>query len=763
MSAPEAPTPAQDQTAPRSLKDVFGPNYPDPTAEPARKVQFVVQLHTDGETEALARYKQATRNLLYQNNRQHIMWNKTRKEWQDIPCEQGDEPVSINKIRPILRARGQRMLSPQVNFTAEPSSNADDARDRARIARNLVKERFTSIQMPQKLDAGLNLAFCTGVSALKSFWNPLIGPLTPATHMIPMSPLGPVDPNGPPPVDPQSGQPLPVQNQEFYISQDGQPLSPSTNQDGTKAPHPPETAMYKPGDTDTALRTIFNIRLNPEAHGWTQAEGLQYLIDSEVVPLAVAKQKWPELAAKLEASTGTTALTYEKIAAASATARTGSPQSTSQGSPTAQQMKDAVLVHEYWQIPDPEFFKEGRLICIVGKEAAYDGPFPDGIFPYDPIYDEPAELSPYGRPTVNDMVSPQDVINDQWTAINQEQKMAGLGQWVMWDVPGLDDQISRETGAFVKVPMRTGLTNRSISDVFQRMPGAAVSPDRWRLLDMANMALQDLGAFHEVSQGQIPPGLDSGVAIQQLLEQEAGQLRRPMDALKRTLIAWAGKQTTLAKKYYAGNVERYVPSDRPDLAFLLQGIQGEELPDPEEITFDLENWRPFSETAHRAEIKELIAAQIIPPQLGLKLLDIGRGIEAAYESETRHYVRARHENAGLEQGQIVPMEPPAGQRQGAEGQQVPPALVWGQTREPLLLPQDDNHELHMEVLDELILDPTKPIQIRQLATLHKNEHRAILQQIQQAQIDQQNQMADQQANRDAHVKEAGKSPPKGDK
>lgn len=734
MAAPVAPTTSPDAAGPAplpgpKLTDIFGAEYPDPDAEGTVKAAYVEKLYQSGEADALARYRQATQNILYENGRQYIIWSNRRKEWADLPLEEGEIRVTINKIRPMLRARAQRMLSPQVKFAAEPDSNSYEARDKAKMARNFVQARFKQTSVDQKLDAGLNLAFCAGVSALKSFWNPAIGPLTPATKFLPLTRPA-LDPSTGEPVRDEQGQPVLEQGPvvEQYVDQTGAPLGPARTPDGAEIPPPPEAFRYRPGDTDTVLRTVFNIRINPDAHGWTTAEGLRWLVDSEVIPLERARATWPELATKIQPSAGATGLTYERIAAHSAVSRIGQGASAATaGSSPNQLLKDGVLVHEYWQLPDETFFPEGRTITIVGGLQAYDGPFPDGVFPYDPIYDEPAELTAYGRPSVNDMRSPQDVVNTQWTSIAQEMKQSGLGQWISWDVPGLDDQITSEGGAILKVPMRTGLGNRSISDVVHRIPPAQIGGDRWRMIDMAERALYDIGAYHEVTRGQIPPGLDSGVAITQLLEQEAGQLRRPMDALKRSLIGWAEKQTEIARRHYGDSPKRWVPADRPDMEFLIEGVRGVDLPEPGEIRFDLENWRPFSETAHRAEIKDLITSNILPPTLGLKLLDLGRGVEAAYESESRHYVRARHENVLIEQGAVVVQE--GKPTRGPDGQVVPPPtrLVNAQTGEPLLLPLDDNHVLHMDVLDELILDPTKPQPVRQLAAMHKQEHRQAFQ------------------------------------
>ena len=44
-----------------------------------------------------------------------------------------------------------------------------------------------------------------------------------------------------------------------------------------------EAFQYRPGDSDTAVRSIFNIRINPEATAWDVGAGLRWLLDTDVI------------------------------------------------------------------------------------------------------------------------------------------------------------------------------------------------------------------------------------------------------------------------------------------------------------------------------------------------------------------------------------------------------------------------------------------------------------------------------------------------
>lgn len=728
-----------------SIQNIRGENYPDTTAEPKRKVAFLEQCVKDGETDALARFRQGTHHLLYAEGRQWIAWESVKKTFEDLPNGQYEMRVTNNYIKPILRARAARMLSGQVQWRVIPRSNAYEERDQAEVGRCLVQHRWTALEMHAKIRRGLMQAYCTGVVALKSFWNPQIGPKQTATTQLPVPEIVP---------DPATGQPVETgmtNYEEVPVDADGMPVE-----------DPSQAFQYRPGDTDTALRSIFNLRLNPEAHGWTSAEGFRWLVDSEVVTLAVAREKFPQIAEQITAAEGTeSAFSFEKIAMGAQLPRQQGSMGMLAQAHKAQSQPESELttIREYWE-DRSSFFPDGRLIVAVGGALAYDGAWPQGIFPYAPLFDELAPMSPYGRATVTDLVSPQNVINREWSATVQELSSSGLSQFVAWDVPGVPDQITSENRAVIRIPMRTALGGRTIKDVFTRLEPAMVSPDRWRMIEQAKITMFDIGAYHEITRGQIPPGLDSGVAIQALQESEAGQLKEAVDALKRTLLTWAKHQLALAQWGYGPNEQRWIPVERPDLGFMVEGVNGLQLPDPDNLDFELEYFRPQSEAAMRAEVKELLQLGFLDPRLALKALDLGRGVDAAFATQTRHYARARSENLAFERGQIqlVPGQPQVDPMTGAVVM-GPPSMVKvdPQTGEvtPVHLPGHDDDLIHIEVHQEIGLDESKPWPVRQLILQHLEEHMAVI----QAQMAAQQQAQSQDAGGGPPSDGGGNSPP----
>lgn len=706
MTAPPTLPTSSDTSG---LTQIRGAAYPPPGADPARIVRYVQTLLSDGDQDATARYRQATQHLLFADGRQHIDWNLREKAWKEPPGTDGRIRVTMNYIRPILRSRAQRLMSSELSWRAVPQSNAHEDRDRATVATNLLDARWRGSEMDAKVRQCIFLADCCGVAYLKQFWNPTIGPLTNATVTVP---------------HPVTGQPTayPVDQQGQVLADDqGNPL------DGTELGF-----RYRPGDTDSAIRTLFNVRINPDAQGLEPNEGFRWLLDAEVVPISVVRERWGARAAKVQPVQGVGMMRQYQQIVRSIANRPGTANNDLLTGRDGQQIpdKETTLLVEYWEAPS-ESMPAGRLCIVAGDELLYprvdqgdqEG-LPQGLVPFVAIYSERRPLDSGGRPIVADLIAPQKVINTQWGAILEEQALHGPGQWAMFDIPGLSDQVTNLSAAHIKVPMQSAFANRGIGELIQRINPPTSSPDRWRMLQEAKATMFDIGAFHEIQRGQVPPGVDSGIAVQLLQEAENGQMHDSVRGLKQSLIAWGRQTGKLAEWGYGEHEERWLPQQRPDLGYLVESVTGDDLPDFDTLILDLEGFRPHSQAAFNAEIKEAMAQQWIDPRRGLQLMDLGRGIEGAFESQSRHYSRARHENLAIQKGEVQMVPHPAASVPALVGM---PGLIHPEDGSPFLLPSDDDHAVHIEIHQEIGLDDSRPWPERQLALMHANEHRTILQ------------------------------------
>lgn len=720
MATSVAPQASQqnDPNVPGTLAYSRTPDYPDLHADNRKKADYVQRLMNDGQFDAVGRFKLSTQHLLFIDGRQHIDWALREKVWMDSPNIDQKVRVTYNYIRPVLRARMQRLLSPAMSWRATPKSNDYEERDRAAVGSNFLQDRWRKTDMDGKSRQALWLAFGSGACWLKSFWNPKIGALKAATVLAP---------------HPTSGA-----QTEYPVDENGNLLA---DEDGN--PQPEGAYRYRPGDVDTAVRSIFNIRINRDAMGLDAAEGFRWLLDTEVIPISVVKEKYGAAAKNVSTVAGiTTIRNYESIIR-SITAPygtiTGNDLLTGRDGGRIPD-RELTLLTEYWEEPT-EVLPNGRLMVVAGNELVYpqdpdqdtEG-LPQGVVPYADLYDERRPYDPYGRAMCRDLISPQKVINQQWGLALQEQGLAGIGQWLGFEIPGLFDQITNVAGGHIKVPLSSAVMNKGLDEIIKKVGPVTVSPDRWRMIEQALKAMFDIGSFHEIQRGQVPPGVDSGIAVQLLQEAEAGQLADAVQQLKKSYIKWGRHQLKIARWGYDADEERWLPVHRQDLEFMLKSITGDNLPDPDDIDIDLEGFKPQSQAAMRADIKEFVEKQWMTPQKGLQLMDLGRGIEGAFASQTRHYAKARQENEDFQDGKIQAqpgppaLDPTTGQpKLGPDGQPEPQIRFLNADGSDVFLPDNDDHAAHIDIHEEIILDTKQDWKLRQQLMEHVEDHRQAMQ------------------------------------
>lgn len=661
-------------------------------------VDFVTQRITETEPQALLRYQKAARNLLFADGRQWIDWRRTDRAWRDVPVPDGKVRTTANYIRPILRSRQERILSGNFTWRVEPRTNDYEERDKATVGERFLTARHTKTDMDAKSRLALYLAECCGVAYFKSFWNPAIGPRQVATVTLP--------------------HPVTQQLTNYPVSVEGEPMM-----DEQGDPLPPSAGYaYRPGDTDTAVRTLFNIRLNPDATGLKSDEGFRWALDMDMRPIASIKEQWGAVAREVSPQGNAGALIqYRNLIAAVGPLSYGSAQGldTPPSGPGADTASDLTLYAEYWE-DRSELLPEGRLIAIGGQTLLYDGPLPQGQVPLAEVYCERRPLDPYGRPMVDDLIAPQRTINQQLSAILTELVGTGINQWAVVDVPGLAEQITNQDRAVLKVPLRGMTANRSIGDLVMRVPPTPLNQSRITMIELAQRQMFDIGAYHEIQRGQVPPGVDSGVAVELLMEAENAQLNDTVRQFQVSLVTWARQQLRLARWGYGDDEQRWIPAGQADLDFLVESVSGMDLPDPDDLDISVDGFQPRSTAAYRAEIREAAGNGWISPNQAMDLLGLGRGLKGAFVVEGRQYAKARRENLAIEREQFLVMASPE-LSPTAGG----PAFIHLDGA-PFLLPSVDDHQRHIEVHQEIALDDTKPWPIRQAILLHIQEHQTIL-------------------------------------
>jgi hypothetical protein len=204
------------------------------------------------------------------------------------------------------------------------------------------------------------------------------------------------------------------------------------------------------------------------------------------------------------------------------------------------------MVLTYYQRPVGT--EPGVVMTVVDNQIVDQGEWP---FPFDDKLNiaiariEPIHGRWYGHTPVSDAVPVQALLNASWSSIVEHLKLAGNARcWVpQGSVEDVED-LTDTPGEYVEY--------NPINGQSPKWEAPPVMPDWWvRQPEMLGSAMDDILGQHDVSRGQAPSGVESGIALSILSENDD----TPIGALARSLgDAW-GRAATMVLEIYERNVE----------------------------------------------------------------------------------------------------------------------------------------------------------------------------------------------------------------
>ena len=204
------------------------------------------------------------------------------------------------------------------------------------------------------------------------------------------------------------------------------------------------------------------------------------------------------------------------------------------------------MVLTYYQRPSG--MEPGVVLTVVDGQIVDQG---EWRFPFvDKLNIALAKVEPihgrwYGTTPVSDAVPVQALLNASWSSIVEHMKLAGNARcWVpMGSVDDVED-LTDAPGEYVEYNPINGL-----KPSWEAPP---VMPDWWiRQPEMLGSAMDDILGQHDVSRGDAPSGVESGIAISILSENDD----TPVGALARTLGDCWARAATMCLELYAVNVQ----------------------------------------------------------------------------------------------------------------------------------------------------------------------------------------------------------------
>lgn len=347
--------------------------------------------------------------------------------------------------------------------------------------------------------------------------------------------------------------------------------------------------------------------------------------------------------------------------------------------------QNSVLALEVWVKPGVHpLFPEGAMFTVVGNEIVqnFQGiPYSHGKFPFAKIDHIPGGKF-YSTSSVEDLIPLQKEYNRTRGQIIEAKNRMSKPQ-LMAPRGSIDaSKITTEPGLVI-----------FYTPGFDAPKPIPLSPLPTYVLEEIDRILQDwndISGQHEVSKGQVPPGVTAATAISFLQERDESKLSPTFDSLEEAIEKTARLSLIYVKDYWT--VERTIKVTGPDGSFDVMAFKGSDLGDNVDLRIEAGSALPISKAAKQALLMDLMKMGFIDPNKGLEVMDMG-GINKIYDQLQTDQRQAQRENLRMskvtdqDMMQYQQMNPP--QIDSETGEEIQP---------PLIVPVNtwDNHKLHIE-------------------------------------------------------------------
>jgi hypothetical protein len=396
-------------------------------------------------------------------------------------------------------------------------------------------------------------------------------------------------------------------------------------------------------------------------------------------------------------------------------------------------IKDAVTLHKYFERPTTKH-RRGRLVVYAGGKVLFYGDNPyyntTAELPVVRTRDIPVPHRFWGQAALEQAIPVQRNINKSYSNIIQNDHDHAQNKWLVPRgaglVSGALDRSSSEVVEFNPVAMGSG------APVLPQRVAPGQTPDlSMKSIELSSLQLDDIFGIHDVSKGQVPSGVSSGVAIQLLKEADDTKL----GSLKAELEV----SYSILGKMVLDITKRFVQEPRTFVAVMGEGKQSEIMAFQGS---DL-GWRNVRVEmgAKRGRIAKQQAAIELLQYGGLELFDTVEARKALFSAvglneanigtESVHEKRAKFENRQI-QGGVMP-----------------------------LLTDYQDHEIHLKVIEDWMNSlefDDEPEPVRLLADQHRQAHKQVLAMMMQQQLQMSMLMQQQQQQQQAPAQEGGVTP-----
>ena len=408
------------------------------------------------------------------------------------------------------------------------------------------------------------------------------------------------------------------------------------------------------------------------------------------------------------------------------------------GGTTSDQHK--VLVLEVWVKPNKvALFPQGAAFTVIGDTLAqgmFGWPYEHGKYPFAKIDHIPAGKF-YGDSSIVDLIPLQREYNRTRGQIIEAKNRMAKPQLAAEKGSIDPSKITSEPG---QVVLYTPGFNAPQPIPLQNLPSYVLQE-----LDRILLDWSDIAGIHEVSQGQVPPGVSAATAISYLQEQDETKLSHTVDSLESAIEKSAHMALSYVTQFWDSS--RTVKVTGLDGTFDVMAFRGSDLRGNTDIKIEAGSALPTSRAAKQALIMDFMKMGFINPDEGLEVLELG-GINKIYDRLQIDKKQAQRENLKMakvslelldmhveqEMERIITQEATEVTEDGVpldeNGIPIPPDLI-------VPVNTYDNHAVHVMVHNDFRKSQSfenQPQYVKELFDQHVNQHLASLEMMQQGQM-----------------------------
>jgi hypothetical protein len=348
--------------------------------------------------------------------------------------------------------------------------------------------------------------------------------------------------------------------------------------------------------------------------------------------------------------------------------------------------QNSVLVLEVWIKPGAiPVFPEGAFLTMVGDQIVqgFQGwPYKHGKFPFAKFDHVPAGKF-YSSSVIEDLIPLQKEFNrTRGQIIEAKNRMAKL-QLIAPRGSVDPSKMTTEPGQVIEY---TPGFDKPEPLPLQALPAYVIQE-----IDRILMDWNDISGQHEVTHGQVPPGVTAATAISFLQERDESKLSPTFDSLEEGIEKTAQLALSYVNQYWT--TERMVKVTGPEGSFDSMALKGSDLDNNLDLRVEAGSALPVSKAAKQALIMDLMKMGFIDPNKGLEVMDMG-GINKLYEQVQVDQRQAQRENLRMSKVTAEMME--EYNMQNAQLMEADPVAFDG-NQPPLIVPVNtwDNHKLHI--------------------------------------------------------------------